>query len=139
MTPKAQVDIALRGGKPANVPIVPIYDFGYVMHSIDRDVREYLTAGGAERVQLIEENFLRHREVDGFFVHAGTNDDYRNAYRIDKVCHEYWLITDKATGAAFRLLPDGCRAEADGTPIARNPSAGGISKIQSARDRKSVV
>jgi len=137
LTPEQRVEVALRGDKPDRVPIVPIYDFGYVMKSIGRDAREYVTATAAERIRIIEESFLRH-EVDGCFVHGGTTDDWANNHTIEKGT-DYWLVTDRRTGHQYRLLPDGWQAMADGTPIPRAPSAGGESRIRSARDIEAAV
>ena len=53
MTGKERVAVALRGGKPDRVPIVPIYDLGYVMRSTGRDIREWMTATAASRIQAI--------------------------------------------------------------------------------------
>ena len=132
MTPRQRVEIALEGGKPDRVPVVPIYDFGYLMKSIGRDPREYCTHNAAERIQAAEESFLRH-EVDGIFVHGGTNDSWAKAHKVEKFA-DYWLITQTDTGEQYRLQPDGWRARADGTKIPRAPSAGGVSRIQTQED-----
>ena len=137
MTPKQRVEIALRGGRPDCVPLVPIYDIGYVMSSLGRDLREYPTHTADERIRVIEQSFLLHN-VDGFFVHAGTNDDWANTHTVEKR-PDYWLVTDKATGEQYRLLPDGWMAKADGTAIPRSPSAGGVSQIQSEADIERLV
>jgi hypothetical protein len=128
-----RVAVALRGGRPDRVPIAAIYDYGYVMSSIGRDAREFITCTGEERVRFLDENFRRHPGIDAFFVHAGTNDEWRNRHTIEKL-DKYWLVTDRRTGERLRLLPDGCYAQADGTPMRRDPSVGGISRIQSAED-----
>jgi hypothetical protein len=110
-----RVEATLRGCKPDRVPIVPIYDYGYLMSSAGRDIRDYITASGEQRVELIEKNFLRH-EVDGFFVHIGTSGDWAENKRIEK--HpDHWLITEKATGRRYRLLPDGCEVDENGKPF----------------------
>lgn len=135
--PRERVEIALEGGKPDRVPIVPIYDFGYLTKCTGHDPREYVTASSAERIRLIEEAFLRH-EVDGIFVHSGTTDEWANSHTIEK-CDGYWLVTNTKSGATHRLLPDGWGAEADGTQRPRAPSHDGVSRIQSADDLDRVV
>ena len=132
MTPKKRVEVALRGGTPDRVPTFPIYDFGYVMRSGGYDVREWVTSSSVDRIRYMEEAFLRH-DADGCFVHTGTSDKWVRNHRIEKL-EDYWMITNVETGEKYRLLPDGWRAEADGTPILRHLSSGGVSKIRSRRD-----
>ena len=132
MTPKERVETALRGGTPDRIPIVPIYDAGYVMSSIGRDQREWQTHDSAEGVAVIEESFLRH-DVDGMFVHYGAADGWKAAHDVE-VHDDYWLVTEKATGHQYRLLPNGCAAQADGAPIPRAPSSSGVSQITSLAD-----
>jgi hypothetical protein len=136
-TPKQRVAIALSGGKPDRIPIMPIYDVGYVAASIGKDIREYLTASSQERISIIEENFLRH-EVDGFFVHAGTNDDWVKHHSVTRG-DDYWQVRDLRTGEDYRLLPDGLTAHAQGQRDLRNPTHGGVSKIQTFGDLESLV
>ena len=132
MIPKERVRTALEGGKPDQVPIVPIYDFGYMMRSTGRDIREWVTASAQDRIDVIEESFLLH-DVDGYFVHVGCNDDWVNSHAVEKR-DTYWMVTGLETGERYRLLPDGSRAEADGTPITRGLASGGVSKIQTWED-----
>ena len=132
MTPKERMSIALSGGKPDRAPICPIYDFGYLMNCIDREPRDFVTSSAQQRIQYVEAAFLRHA-VDGYYVHAGTTDAWVRQHRVEKFS-DYWLVTHRQTGAQHRLLPDGWRAEADGTPIPRAPSTGGVSNIRSASD-----
>ena len=126
------METVLGGGKPDHLPVMPIYDIGYVYRSLGKDQREYFTGSGAERIAVIEENFRLH-DVDGFFVHYGCNDNWRDSHEVEKRM-DYWLVTHKATGIQQRLLPDCCWAEADGTPILRAPSAGGVSRITNEND-----
>ena len=128
---------ALTGGKPDRAPVCPIYDFGYLMSCIGREPREFVTASGRERIQYIEAAFRRH-EVDGYYVHSGNSDAWVERHVVEKLS-DYWLVTDQQTGYEFRLLPDGWRAEADGTPIPRAPSAGGVSAIRSTADVEARV
>lgn len=137
MRPRERVEIALGGGKPDRVPVVPIYDMGYVTASTGRDAREWVTGPSADRVRMIEESFLRH-DVDGLFVHSGTDDGWAEAHVVEKR-PDYWLVTEKATGRQHRLLPDGWQAQADGTPVPRAPSRGGVSRIRSASDLDALV
>lgn len=132
MTPRERIEVALRGGKPDRVPVAAIYDMGYMMRGTGQDERGWVTATAAERIKTIEDMFLRH-EVDCYFVHNGASDEFADTHTIEK--HEaYWLITNRKTGEQYRLLPDGCRAQADGTPIPRPPSAGGVSKVRTEAD-----
>ena len=73
LTGKKRVEMALCGGKPEVIPIVPIYDYAYIMNAIGCDVREWITASSDERTGFIEKALLRHPEVDGYFVHEGTS------------------------------------------------------------------
>lgn len=132
MSPKERVRIALEGGKPDRAPIYPIYDAGYIAQISGQDPRAWIASSPAERIEMIERAFLRH-EVDGFFCHGSATDDFTLIHTVEKHT-EYWLITNKQTGERFRLLPDGCRAQADGTPIPRAPSSGGNSRVQSEDD-----
>jgi uroporphyrinogen-III decarboxylase len=132
MNPIERVETALKGLKPDRVPITPIYDWGYVMTSQGKDIRDYITSSAKQRIEYLENNFLRHK-VDGFFIHKGCNDDWVNNNEVEKH-KDYWMITEKLTGRRYRLLPDGCRAKEDGTPIARNLSNAGISKVLKKSD-----
>lgn len=132
MNPGERIQVALSGGKPDRVPILPIYDKGYVFASIGRDPREFLTAPAAERLAVIEQNFLRHA-VDGLFVYEGTNDDWARRHEVDKAAaSEYWLVTDKATGKQRRLLPNSAWLDADGRPLVKAEAA--ESRIRSSAD-----
>ncbi|NQU10980.1 hypothetical protein HQ590_09335 [bacterium] len=132
MTGRERVEIALRGGKPDRVPVVPIYDCGYVMRSTGRDLREWRTHTGAERIAAIEASFLRH-DVDGVFVHYGTTDDWAAAHSIEKHA-DSWLITDRTTGEQHRLLPDGGTATVAGTPNPVTLSHEGVSLVETVAD-----
>jgi hypothetical protein len=115
MKPYERVAAALDGDKPDRVPIMPIYDSGYLMRSAGRDIRDYIIATGEQRTAYIEENFLRHK-VDGLFVHIGSTDEWIRNNTIEK--HpDYWMITEKATGRRYRMLPDGCDVDEDGKPF----------------------
>jgi uroporphyrinogen-III decarboxylase len=137
MTCRERVEVALKGGKPDRVPIVPIYDMGYVMRSIGQDVREYCTHNAAGRLQAIEESFLRH-DVDGIFVHGGANDGWAKTHTVEKHA-DYWMVTNKDSGHQYRLQPDGWIARADGTKIPRPPSHGGVSKVQTEDDLRRLA
>lgn len=135
--PKDRIEAALKGLKPDRVPILPIYDIGYVMASIGKEYRDFITASAKQRIEYIEKNFLRHK-VDGIFIHKGCNDDWVKNHIIDKF-KDYWLITEKFTGRKYRLLADGTRLEEDGTPISVELSHGGASKVTSRKDIGLVV
>lgn len=128
-----RVETGLNGQKADRIPIVPIYDYGYVMTSIGRDMRSYMTASAKERIEFIEESFLRHKMIDGLFVHAGCNDNWVNNNEVEKF-ENYWMITNKISGEKYRLLPDGCKADKEGNPFLRNLSNKGISRITSKYD-----
>jgi uroporphyrinogen-III decarboxylase len=138
MTSRERVEIALKGGKPDRIPIAAIYDMGYVTSSTGRDQREFITATSEEKIRMIEDSFQRHAPIDCFFVHGGSDDRWRQNHRIEKF-PDYWMVTDITTGKHLRLLPDGCWAEEDGTPIRRDPSIGGISQIQTEEDIERLV
>jgi len=128
MSPKERVATALRGGMPDRVPVVPIYDIGYIMRQIGVDPREYYTAEPETLAGYVEQSFLLH-EVDGFFVHRGVALDWREKHRVEKL-ERYWLVTDLETGEQYRLLPEGIRVGADGRLLNNN----GVSKIQCSAD-----
>jgi hypothetical protein len=139
MTGKERIAVALRGGKPDRVPILPIYDIGYVLRGTGRDVREWAIASAAERIRILEDSFLLHREIDGLFIHGGGNDENVSHLRVEKFDH-CWRITDGRTGEAWGLLPDGSRCTAAGEPL---PKQGGElfreSQIQCQADIDRVV
>ena len=109
MTSNDRVETALKGGKPDRVPIVPIYDEGYVMSALGYDLRLFLTASSVQRVSYIEQ-ILQAHEVDGMMVHSGRNDDFVKTHRIDK--HEdYWMVTNEETKQKYRLMRDGNRGK----------------------------
>jgi len=119
------------------VPTACIYDCGYMMHALGREICEYYVSNAADRLNIIEQMFLRH-SVDLYFVHTGTTDDWANRHSVEK--HDgYWLVTVKGTGEQHRLLPDGNRADVDGTPVPRAPSHNGVSKIQSWEDLEAAA
>lgn len=118
MTGKERIEIALRGCTPDCLPILPIYDYGYLLSSTGRDLREWSITSGTERVRIIEESFLLHKEIDGLFVHAGANDELAGRLRIEKF-EDFWRVTDDRTGERFGLLPDGSQCTADGEPLPR--------------------
>jgi len=116
MTGKERIAAALRGGKPDRVPILPIYDIGYVLRSTGHDVREWSLSTSAERTRILEESFLLHRDIDGIFVHAGVNDVSVRHLRVEKF-DDFWHVTDDRTGKAWGLLPDGSLCTAGGAPL----------------------
>ena len=128
MLPRERLDVALRGGKPDRMPIMPIYDYAYMMNNTGHDPREYHTATAAERIQYTEGGFLLH-DVDGFFCWPGTSDDWAREHVVEKL-DGYWLVTDRSTGEQSRLLPSGLQVEADG----RLPSHGGESLVRTLDD-----
>lgn len=87
MTSKERLLTALRGGNPDRVPVLPIYDNGYLFTSVGRDAREFRTVPAAERLAVIEQNFLRH-DVDGLFVYEGTSDEWSQTHEIEKRSRE---------------------------------------------------
>lgn len=142
MNSHQRIAAALKGHKPDRVPIFPIYDTGYLMTSAGKDPRDYITASGKERVESIERCFLRH-PTDGYFVHTGCNDDWVNAHTVEKF-KDYWMITEKATGRKYRLLPGGAEADEDGKPFRQDYSSDmflhkGITGIESRDDIDRVI
>lgn len=139
MDGNARIVAALRGEQPDRVPIVPIYDIGYILRATGRDVRRWSVAGAAERIRIIEDSFLLHQEVDGLFVHGGGTDDAVAHLRVEELA-DFWRITDTRTGTVWGLLPDGSQCAADGTPM---PRQGGElfreSAIQSLDDLDRLV
>jgi len=102
-----RAEIALKGQKPDRVPVIPIYDAGYIMKIAGRNARDFISASGQQRIGYIEKSFLRHK-VDGLFVHPGCRDQWEKEHDIQKI-DGYWLVTEKATGKKFRLFPDGSK------------------------------
>ena len=136
MTPKKRIETALGGGKPDRLPVMSIYDVGYMYRSLGKDQREFITGSSDERIAAIEESFRRH-DVDGFFVPYGVpcgyDANWRDNHEVEKRS-DYWVVTNKQTGIQRHLLQDCCWAEVDGTPIPRAPSAGGMSRITYEND-----
>ena len=121
MTGKERIAIALQGGRPDRVPILPIYDIGYVLRSTEHDVREWSLATCAERTRIIEESFLLHTDIDGLFVHTGRNDEDLRHLRVEKL-DAFWRVTDTRTGEQWGLLPDGSQCTPTGKPLPRQGS-----------------
>lgn len=48
-----------------------------------------VTAKAAARIEAIEENFLCHPAVDGFFVHGGTTDAWAERHAVERL-DRYW-------------------------------------------------
>ena len=139
MTPKERVAIALRGGKPDRIPIVPIYDMGYVCNSAGADLRMWDLCSADEKIRIIEDNFLLHKGIDGFFVHIGHNDDAATYLQVEKF-PEHWCVTDTRTGEQWGLLPDRSRCASDGQSIALQGDAlNWESRIQSEADIERIV
>ena len=134
MTHKECIAVALAGEKPDRIPIFPIYDMGYMATSTGRDIRDWATCSAQQRIQLIEDSFLLHGEIDGFVAHGGCNDDFVGNHQVEKF-DEYWRVTSTATGEQYGLLPDGSRCSANGHPLpAEGEHMGWESKIQSPED-----
>jgi hypothetical protein len=131
-SPKERVRTALEGGKPAGVPIYPIYDMGYIMRCTGQDERAWTTATSRERIDTLDAAFRRH-PVDGCFVHVGATDEFAKTHTVEKT-RDYWLVTNRETGERYRLLEGGCRAQADGTPIPRAASNDGVCLVQTEAD-----
>jgi len=132
MTSRERVAAALEGGKPDCIPIFPVYDYGYMMASIGRDAREFITASASQRIRLIEESFLRH-DVDGMHVYSGATDEWVNKHTVEKF-DDYWMVTENETGGKYRLLPDCSTAREDGTRVPHASSVYGVSRIQTMGD-----
>ena len=113
MTSNQRVAIALRGGKPDRVPIVPIFDAGYICRSTGRDLRVLGTCSGAERIAAIEECFLRHPGLDGLHVNSGCSEHRGRNLRIEKLS-THWRITNTDTGEQWGLRPDASACQSDG-------------------------
>lgn len=122
MTPKERVAVALRGGKPDRIPIVPIYDMGYICNRLGIDQRRWNLCGADEKIRIIEESFHLHDGLDGFFVHAGNNDEAADFLHVEE-CAGHWRVTDTRTGEAWGLLDDCSRCSADGHPLPRQGDA----------------
>jgi len=119
MTSKERVEIALQGGKPDVIPIVPIYDMGYVQRCAGRDIREWYTGTSAEHTRSIGEAFLRHLpRLDGIFVHGGKTDQWAAEHTVEKR-PGHWRITNTKTGERCGLLPDGSECTVEGDPLPR--------------------
>jgi hypothetical protein len=129
-SPRQKIQLALEGDRPDGVPIYPIYDLGYLARCAGQDERAWHTASAAERLAMIEKGFRRH-DVDGFFVHPGTTDEFVEAHRIE-VLDSCWLITNRSTGEQYRLLSDGRRVQANGE--AYPPAMDGRNRIQTEAD-----
>jgi uroporphyrinogen-III decarboxylase len=114
MNSKQRVALALRGGRPDRVPIVPIFDAGYICRSTRRDPRVLSTCGAAERIRAIEECFLRHSQLDGLHVNSGCSEHRGRNLRIEKLS-THWRITNTDTGEQWGLRPDATACQPDGT------------------------
>ena len=133
MTPKERVSVALRGGMPDCIPIVPIYDAGYICRATGADTRMWHLHSADDRIRMIEDSFLLHREIDGFFVHTGTSDEPSQYYDVERL-DAYWLVTDTRTGERFGLLPDGSLCTAEGQSLSKQGGALGFESLINSED-----
>ncbi|NLJ41167.1 MAG: hypothetical protein GX352_06115, partial [Clostridiales bacterium] len=127
-----RVEMALDGLKPDRVPTYAAYDDGYMMAIQGKDMRDFINCSGKELAEHMERAFVRH-ELDGMCVFAGHNGSWMNNHTVEKL-KDYWIVTEKYTGEKYRLLPDGSKTKEDGTPIKRNLSNAGVSKIMTIAD-----
>jgi hypothetical protein len=115
LRPIERVETALRGAMPDRVPVVPIYDLGYILKLCGADPRKAIIGTPDERAQYVETAFLQH-DVDGYFVHTGSPADRYCDKRFHvQELEKHWLVTDEETGERFRLMPDGTRRTEDGS------------------------
>lgn len=105
MTPRQRVETALAGGKADTVPVMPIYDRGYMLRLVGRDEREHLTTSPEKWGQLQEQVLLRH-PTDGLFVHVCAEREWVERQRVERF-EDHWRFTDTMTGVRFKALPDG--------------------------------
>jgi hypothetical protein len=133
MRPKERIELALLGKKPDRVPMMPIYDIGYIMNRIGQDPREYRTASADEFARIIERSFLLH-EVDGLFIHRGVSAQWRNRHRVEKQ-RDKWAVVDKLTGDQTYLLPDGTFVDSAGVLC----TTGNDSIISTSEDLDRVI
>lgn len=139
MNSKERVAVALRGGKPDRVPIVPVFDIGYICRSTGRDLRVWDTCGGNELITAIEECFLRHRDLDGLHVCSGCRADKARHLRVEKFS-TYWRVTNTRTGEQWGMLPDGNSCQPDGTLRPHDQSSDSSdSKIKNANDIQRLI
>lgn len=136
MSGRQRIRVALGGEKADRVPILPIYDNGYLYTSVGEDLREWPVQGGRARAAAIERNFRRH-EVDGLFVYEGTDESWPAAHEVERR-PDYWLVTEKATGRRRRLYPNGAWADESGASLSTG-SVSGPSRIESDRDIERAV
>ena len=129
---RERIALALHGGRPDRVPTLAHYSYEYIMHSLRGDPREFVLASGQRRIQLVERMFLHH-DVDGYFVYPGVGESASEKYSIEKL-DEFWVVTDRDSGARHGLLPDGQRTQADGTPIPSGLSVGSGQEIETWHD-----
>ena len=133
MTPAERVEAALQGRRPDRVPIVPIYDIGYVTRSLGLTERDAATASPQERIEIIERSFLLH-SVDGYYVHSGTDGQWRLKHEVLEDRGDCWLVREKTSGRRFLLRSDMRVFAEDGTPVPIFATPDGASRIQSRSD-----
>lgn len=107
--PKERVKIALSGSKPDRAPIVPIFDYGFIMKINHQDPRERFICSNEDLIRYNEQAFLRFA-LDGFFVHFGIAEDWYDKHQLKKF-PTHWEIISRQTGQKWHLLPDGQRIE----------------------------
>ena len=139
MKPAERVQTALRGRTPDRVPVVPIYDWGYVIKLSGADPRKAITATPSERAEHMENAFVRHK-VDGCFVHSGApaNRYWKKRLHVEEM-GEYWMMTDEDTGERFRLMPDGTRRNEDGSIDCSEMLDNGQSEVGSLGDAEDLI
>lgn len=118
MTGKERVEIALRGGTPDRVPVVPIFDTGYVLRSTDHDIREGAFLSNDGWIRILEESLLHHPGIDGILLHPGRPASKVDGLKVERLS-EFWRVTNRETGHQYGLLPDGSKCKEDGAHIPR--------------------
>jgi len=117
MTKKERCEAVLSGqslsGPP---PVVPIYDLGYVAKLSGGCSRDFITQGRDERIKYIEHALLRH-DIDGNFVHIGTNNEFSEKHDLLDIKDSMHYYRHKETGEFFSMDEAGNKFGFDGEPV----------------------
>ena len=97
--------MALAGGRADRVPIVPIYDRGYILGLMGRDQRDNLVCSPEQWAELQEQVLLRH-PTDGVFVHTSPDREWLELQQVERL-EDHWRVTDAKTGVRYKAMPDG--------------------------------
>ncbi len=139
MTGRERTELAFSGKRPDRVPMLPIYDLGYIMRMQGKCVRDFRTASRLDAVGQIVNGYGLF-PTDAYFVHGIANNRFQEQFTLQDIdeAGDFHLYKSNETGELIKLNPMGDHFRMDGSPIHMTPS-GFESLIQSREDIRRLV